>query len=400
MRNEKILAALAALVMFASILFPSAISLQSASITLSGNPGKIEYDSYIMAQSGSARDIQAAVDAAEAQGGGNVRIPAGSFNFYTSGTWSPVTIPASVSIFGAPTQRDASGQVIAWQTILKMPYEAAEQSTWFRYSSGSGAPRFSDIQLTGYREGHTSSTTHYFGITIGGITDFRIDHCYFKDICGYAIQTVAQGYRGVIDHCRFVNSAGHVEDLFAQCTVWYGVNIGYGPDAWDTNIQNVLGKYQDEVYIEDCYFEKWRHCTSAYGNTKYVIRHCTIQNDYGYGSIDCHGGVYSNRVIEVYDNFVLDPIDYDHGVFHRGGGGVYFNNVFRGYGGDSHGCIELSQESTTSNQYSKDIWIWNNTVLDSGNLLAVTGSPTPQYTLSKPSWYVPYSYPHPLTIET
>ena len=73
--------------------------------------GRISTVAY--ARSGSAKDIQAVADQVAAAGGiGNVYIPAGTFNFVEIGeSWMTVDVPAGMSLFGAPTERDADGQI-------------------------------------------------------------------------------------------------------------------------------------------------------------------------------------------------------------------------------------------------------------------------------------------------
>ena len=63
---------------------------------------------------------------------------------------------------------------------------------------------------------------------------------------------------GVIDHNRFVNNPFRVTAAIADCTVAYGVGVYGGGTAtpWESNIQDVLGKYTSRsVFIEDNYFE-------------------------------------------------------------------------------------------------------------------------------------------------
>jgi hypothetical protein len=62
--------------------------------------------------------VQAAVDQVAAAGAGSVLIPAGTFDFMEKDEpWKTVTIPAAVSLFGSPTERDAKGQAKQWMAI-------------------------------------------------------------------------------------------------------------------------------------------------------------------------------------------------------------------------------------------------------------------------------------------
>ena len=116
----------------------------------------------VTAESGYWLDIQKAVDLVATNGGGNVYIPEGTFDFVTSAdglkAGARVIVPAGVSIFGAPTVKDSEGQVTHWKTVLEVPYEASsfpqngqEAGTSFQFFQfvGNGDPnktsRFSDI---------------------------------------------------------------------------------------------------------------------------------------------------------------------------------------------------------------------------------------------------------------
>lgn len=405
---------------------------------------------------GSAGDIQAAVDQVVASGGiGDVHIPEGTFNFVEPGEpWTPVVIPAGVSLFGAPTERTSgqpepaygrspNDQVVEWKTILVMPYDVPSGTNWFLLQ-GNGDPnklsRFSDIALKGYRSIDPTSTTMHNAMTIKNVVDYRIDHNLFEHtasgiwVGGYNLENTPN--RGVFDHNHFVNDYGVVSVFVADCTVTYGIGMGrVHSDYWDSDISNILGKYLDyTIVIEDNYFRRWRHVTASNHGQHYVFRHNTIENDAGFGSIDGHG-TYSKvgtRAMEIYNNEIIDPVNagtynsntpkqYGKAVFWRGGGGVFFNNYIRNYGY----IIEFQAEDWSGvapYTYPHDVWIWNND--DGGAILYSVSVPPvneqedfwvagtsywatpPQNTypleLPKPGtgepsvMYTPYPYPHPL----
>jgi len=424
-----------------SVMLFGIFSLSPAISSLMNNviirsTGRISTVAY--ARSGSAKDIQVAVDQVAVAGDiGNVYIPAGTFNFVEAAeSWMTVNVSAGVNLFGALTERDANGQVIEWRTVLVMPFEAPEDSIFF-HITGEQNPdrpfRFSDIKLVGYREFNSSSTTRYDGIEIEDVINFRVDHCYLRNVCGNGITSTVGAYGsygqkeygktytcGLIDHCKLVNNPGHVEWAIANCTVSYGVRTDRGSwsEEWEDDISKVLGHYTSyTVFIEDCYFEKWRHCVASNHGAHYVFRHNTIKNDFGLGSLDAHGWAYisegrvlvGTRAMEIYENELLDPVGQSEGVldliYFRGGGGVVFNNTVTGY----TQFVSLGQEA--SDDVSKcqihDVYIWNNS-LPAGckEINVYYGDKNPieegvDYFRHAPDIfnYEPYPYPHPLTIE-
>jgi hypothetical protein len=299
------------------------------------------------------------------------------------------------------------------------------------------------------------------------VANFRIDHCHFENVA-YGITITSAGIHdwspitsyGVIDHCYHVNTHGYPAPY--PGTVGYGVAVfrGYG-DFWEDDVSKVLGKYTNyTVFIEDCYFEKWRYVTAANSGAHYIIRHSTIKDDFGYGSIDSHGwfqtrcsnpqhgpianppAVYNEtlgkwvcnvtvpenpggiceqplggeyfvitqvgtRAIEIYENKILDAIQSPWATFTPGGAGVAFNNTVGN--GTYTAFIYLSNEAGPegSKVWSKEWWIWNNLMLNNtqeiikydpdGNI-----NEGVDYFLHEPHTfdYEPYPHPHPLTLET
>jgi hypothetical protein len=395
----------------------------------------------IIAASGSAEDIQAAVDWVVANGGiGNVYIPNGTFNFVDVGEpWLTVNIPSGVNVFGAPTERDANGQVVEWKTILIMPWDVPGDSSMYRepcwfHILGNGDPnkpsRVSDIKLVGYRSIDPNSVTLHIGIFVDRVVDFRIDHCYFEHVCKNAIIVWGQGpspslptqpCRGVIDHCFFVNIYGHVKTGIADCTCQYGILVGRGyGDFWEDDVTEVLGKYTNyTAFVEDCYFEKWRHCIAANDGGHYVIRNSTINEDFGYGSLDAHGwGKWDGtevtqvgtRAIEVYNCEMLNPYNPDEvqrdAIYIRGGACIAFNNTVTEYTQFIYATREADPE--VSKCYPHDIYVWDNELPSDVSPVVVYNDPdkgAPEegvdYFLQAPITfnYEPYSYPHPLTLE-
>ena len=380
----------------------------------------------IYAQSGYWKQIQNAVDLALT--GDTVVIPEGTWNFVNvseSWTGARVTIPAGVNLFGVSTERHANGSVVAWKTVLKMPWDATA-ATWIKVvgtSNPDEPSRISDIQFIGYRYYNHSSTTMPNCISMGGgdeggVIDFRVDHCSFLDLCGGAVGAqgselpnagVLWNIRGVIDHCELINSVGVVEPWESH-TVDYGIYVSRGAgvtdSVWDVNITNVLGQYTNyTVFVENNYFEKWRHCCVCAHGAHVVFRFNIIDYDYGYGSIDIHGD-YAGRAYEIYDNMVINGVGYPWATMIRAGGGVAFGNAVGD--GNYEEFVYFTNENSNNTFWINDWYIWNNTMLN-GCQLVTEYDPTNDitenvnYFLHAPSqeqdgWtYTPYHYPFVFT---
>ncbi|MEM5834700.1 MAG: hypothetical protein QXQ69_02535 [Candidatus Aenigmatarchaeota archaeon] len=341
-------------------------------------------------------------------------------------------------------------------------------SVWFSFEGNADPKkpsRFSDIKLVGYRSINSSSATCHISVEMKSVAHFRIDHCYFENIaCGIGAYSAPQhswspitSY-GVIDHCYLINTHGYPAPY--PGTVGYGVHVsrGYG-DFWEDDVSKVLGKYNDyTVIIEDSYFEKWRHVVSANSGAHWVFRHNTIKNDFGYGSLDGHGwfqtryrkpgggeidnpsAIYDEklnvwvcnqtaesykcdsplgstssvssyyvtqvgtRAMEIYENQIVDAIQYFWGVSVRGGSGVAFNNIFGN--GTYKWFVYLQNECGALGKkcWSYDWWIWNNTMLNDTQEI-IKYDPYNQIIEGRDYFrypphtfnYTPYTYPHPLT---
>jgi len=441
------------------------VGILSASIVVSlptgyfviGNTGRIS--AYVTAASGSARDIQAAVNLVVAAGGkGDVHIPNGTFNFLNVGeSWKTVNIPAGVNVM-AETAPDMDPSwdnrfPLTCYTVLKLPFDVPgildNSKFWFRIT-GTGDPtmpsRFSGIKLQGYRSIVNSSFQLLPSIEVYKVMDFRVDHCIFENV---ALGLVADGgstakCRGVFDHNKIVNTVGWVDpDNYNLLTVGYGIwPAMYHTTYWDPNITHILGKYLDySIYIEDNYFSKWRHCVCAASGVHAVVRFNVFNLDYAYASTDVHGSpqdLIGGRCFEVYNNTFTNAVndggwDAD-GVYHstkgfgstineavhyRGGGGVCFNNTL-----DSTyywlAAVDNDDPGRISNPggESHNVWIFNNygvtRVQSSGPVSGrdywvgtLTLNPATGYALPalqnsgvappQASFnYTAYQYPHPL----
>jgi len=381
----------------------------------------------VTAKSGYWKDIQDAVDLVAASGGGNVYIPEGTFNFVNVGeswTGARVIIPAGVNLFGARTERYENGSVKEWKTVLVMPWDMPGDKSyvpphWFLIQGNldpNKPSRFSDIKIVGYREFNHSATGFYLGIRVSGVANFRVDHCSLKEIpdgIQVGVGWDAQPAYGVIDHCRLENDYG-IPDPYNQRTTGYGIDVYRSENIYEwVNIQDIAGQYTNyTVFIEDCYFTKWRHAVLGNHGGHYVLRHSVIEHGWAYGEVDLHP-IYTSphvamRLAEVYDNRFINLDDWTPTanllIAQNAGSVLVFNNYFNAAPwGNNIGYWSLLQISNGVNYNStfnpQDNYLWNNSYNGTPAQLVIGGVENQTYFLYKPEWYTPYPYPHPLTLE-
>jgi hypothetical protein len=380
------------------------------------------------ANSGSAQDIQNAVDAATAAGGGTVLVPAGNFTFninFTSTKFSGyagVVIPGGVNVIGA-----GANQTILYCPLSGWDYSNLARQSLFLLDGSNEKP----IRISGITFQGSVNTTYgadddraLKGIVAYGVKDCRIDHCVFIDFVSAGI-AVSNNYvhkwnRGVIDHCIFDNP---YKDTFYALTgnkpYWaYGVIVG-GDNVWREDFESYyLGQYNNDTwFIEDCSFRRCRHAVAMGSSCAWaVIRHCNFTEmivSYFGSYVDAHGGA---RGYEVYNNTIEncptdsrsidDPAYWGKymgvGINPRGGAGVIFNNTLINF--DVGSAIKLSNDQTNETYRLNGFWIWNNTFINVTSQLSTSpGSFTidenDEYFLYAKPNYTPYTYPHPLTLE-
>jgi len=357
----------------------------------------------IWAKSGTPEDIQAAVDAAAAAGGGTVYIPEGIFlwnaSSFTQTFWgrpTGVIIPGGVNVIGAGVNK----------TILQVIERAPDNALMFGVD-GKGKPaRISGIHFKGYV---VDETENIGGIRLVDVKDFRVDHCIFENFDNAAILTRKQSstkvHRGVIDHNIFDNP---YKEIMENSRWGYGIIVSayYGiKDIIWKPLDDYLGKYEDNVvYIEDNIFHRCRHSIASNEGGYYVARYNVFDSPIppNFGIIDVHGvSGYEEpggRGLEAYGNIIIGAEGYDasQAFWIRGGGGVIFNNTMQNilYG------VGLYKENPNPEYWVKDLYIWNNS-MDRGKLINNYGNYTENvdYFLYAKPGYTPFPYPHPLTLQ-
>lgn len=368
----------------------TSIPLQSLTTVLVYSKGAV---------TGSASDIDGTVDDVAAQGGGNVYVPAGIFDWYST----QVSFSHdNIKIIGAG---------------IDVTYINQTKSCPFNrmfYINDCENVTIRDLTLKGLVTGGDSGDGT--GIYFWRVIDFRVCYCKFIDFPEAAIYVRTSGVtypcRGVVDHCSIFNPYKHtVGGSWA-----YGISIksnDYSPNLWDTDITHFLGKYETAndthpiVYVEDCVMNDTRHALASNQLGWYVVRYCTLIQDNANSVIDVHGGstgVCGGRGLELYNN----TIDHDgaaggYGVGLRGGSGTIFNNTIK----NINTGILLTNDSIGDPHPLSDVWIWNNTFQNVNTNYDIKPWYTEDedYFMRAPNMeqdgftYTPYPYPHPLTLE-
>jgi len=385
------------------------------------NRGMIAEGRLIQAESGYLEDVQEAIDLALAGGVGGIAIPAGNWLFDANGnTHVSFNVPSS----GFKIQGAGINQTILY--LAPATANSASTTIMFQISGTSGGElEITGITFRGRGDSNVAIGAGDIGVRVISCKDFRIHHCRFDGKLGDAgISAVAInwmggneafGCKGVIDHCEFADI--FVQKCFDRGTGWnYGVYVGwyadYQPSRWIGNIWDVAGRYDElpfVIYVEDNTFSGVRHAIVTEHGGIFVFRHNKVTEIVDYltsASVDHHPyRSYGDgcRWGEVYDNELADE-----GLWIGSGGGLWFRNTI-----DSRAHAFFLQQGETSdpNTYPrcavKDLYVWDNTVIRApGGVWYINnaGRIAPVYYQRAPSAaqgeidYVPYSYPHPLTL--
>jgi hypothetical protein len=340
----------------------------------------------------------------DAEDGDTIHIPAGIYSIT-----SQIVINKNITIKGAGIDKT---KLIC--NIAANPQYPNSPQYAIAITGNDAMPndkfRITGIDFEGTDISSTSKTI-FFSIK-GTCMKFRIDNCKFANIAYASIYIKAYTY-GVIDHCEFTD-AGNQPVVVGEASP--------GDASWNRPLS--LGT-ENAVYIEDCVFNFVAIALGCFieGDCggRYVFRYNSLNSATSLNScfIDAHGiwnsGERGTRSIEVYNNVLNSGHSY-YGMYIRGGAGVIFNNTFNG---DFTRPITLTNlrafnSSATWNpswgdvntDKIKDLYIWNNSY-NGNNDIDEWIYPDAAYTLVKdtdyyrnaPSSYIPYTYPHPLTLE-
>ncbi|MFH0929509.1 MAG: PA14 domain-containing protein, partial [Candidatus Aenigmatarchaeota archaeon] len=395
----------------------------SGSLTTSGgtstsyNQDIGSYNNVIYAASGSNTDIQQAVN--QANPGDAVVIPAGTYAFDAASPWTSVKVPAGISIFGS-----YDGD---WKTVLTMNYDAGDWTAWFEFSGTSSyITRFSGIKMVGYRDIDPSNTrATQEGIIINDNSEYRIDHCYFRNIIGTATVQF-QRARGVVDHNIFENDPYNFIGGWDENSVHYAI-VTSGANSWEDDISSIAGKYTHRtVFVEDNYFSGYFDACSSNNGAHKVFRYNTVVNTYvAVNNHDNTATGLGSRLQEVYGNTITRS-DNKFAIQNEAGASIVFDNEGIGYSsptdvsGDWEGLVILRQgtpDEFDTKYQTHDCYIWDNIMTPEGDMVevktGVTGTGSNRegsnpitlnvdYFLRAPNqaqdgWtYTPYPYPHPL----
>jgi hypothetical protein len=236
------------------------------------------------------------------------------------------------------------------------------------------------------------------------IKNLRVDHCKFVGT-NVVIETHG-AITGVFDHCAFEDS--------------YGGRI-YGSNDPVARAPFKLGT-PDAIFFEDNTINVTsgspQHFIASNSFSRYVIRH----NRFNYKKslwdiVDAHGACEvlgrGSATWEIYDNTFSIVSSMNRIIHLRGGQGVVFNNTFQGYTPtkpititDYAACNPPCSQSCTTYPCPDLInhaYFWNNKVgsnsVDPVNACTKMLRLNRDYYFGQMPNYVPYTYPHPLTIQ-
>jgi hypothetical protein len=430
-RKEKSLMVIAILVLLLEMgTFVWAALTSNVTIAFGG-----QISPYVTAASGSAADIQAAVNLLG--GGGTVRIPAGTF--YWNG--ETVTVPGGVNIIGA-SPAGCAGHTYNFTrnnaaTILHNNFIPPGMPDMFHIDGRNGlSSRISGIQFEAAPPADDAHSSGGNAISTLYLKNFRIDHCSFINFCADVVfvdsnagEIGSQCYSyGVLDH-NYVDCPSKVGNLWVWGNGFYARgSFKPGLNNWDGNIAHFAGVYgavpmTTIMYVEDNHFVRVSQSTDGIQGAWVVVRYNLFElGVYPWGDVDLHGSQewYGARGMEVYNNtFVgttgylgVNPQDLG-GIRIRGGSGLFFNNTVQytqysdmqcviclddydvSASGDSYPITDLSQT-----------YIWSNNPINCDLLNVRFGTQNVNYFLRAPAQaqdgftYVPYQYPHPLTLNS
>lgn len=396
----------------------------------------------IVTNPGSGNDIKANLDTAHtAASDGDVLVMPDNMVVLSS----TCTFTKKVSMRGA-----GSSSEIQWDTGLTDNQITNTYVDMLRWNINDNKPSgivISNMKFTS-RDVATSSARDT-AIRITNAIDFRITGCTISYF-GYAAVNIRHRdnlARGVIDSNTFtINAKGTGYGL------GYGVLVTGEDQRWIADPEWGTNNF---IFIENNTFTQHRHSVASGGCGKFVYRYNTDVNngvqkntDNVVHAVDSHAaratglGTFNNfatRAFECYNNTMSHTLYFDgttipgsgvstsslvqYTVFYRGGAALVHDNSFLGTAYGAGMYIDSlpfsitkpipyapswlptlkygnSKTGTSQAESNDDVWYWNNTVSSYGtqfvNIHTSYFSNNNQYHASQPSWYTPYTYPHPL----
>jgi hypothetical protein len=273
-------------------------------------------------------------------------------------------------------------------------------------------------RITGITFKGFTGTNHSYTLGISGsCKSLRIDNCKFQNGGDHSV-FLDGDITGVIDHCEFIDDSQ--ESILIR-------NSAKQDEIWEK--QPLLGT-DKAIFIEDCIFtfnEKGDHAITSINGQSYVFRHNIISSkkDRNATQIDTHGNYYNDRSgysSEIYENTLLSEESW-YGIYMRGGKGVIFNNTFSGlfympicFANDGS-FLPTSGPPYHDDTYPaidqiNSFYVWDNKL---NTLLISDGTPVlfvqnrgkerehiqknRDYLDCAMPGYMPFTYPHPLTLE-
>lgn len=414
-------------VMLAGAFSLYAEGILTNSVTIS-NTGQIGLTYIVRAASGSISDVQTAVNnvASNAPNGvGEVIIPQGTW------LWDNSTLNATqgVSLIGQTEN----------QTIIRQTQEAYNKDmiSYWQWSAPTtqktGPTEVANLTLDGcvhYHSGGDNDPQNE-GLRLNCIVDYYVHNCVFYNFTNMGIDTNSNSggskdyvCRGVISHCTFDNpykTLIYNDDVTAGATWGYGIIVegttsGDDNSTWGgSNAYGNYGGHENQMlywggqwynlgggisYIEDCSFNRCRHCIAGGANSKgyYVARYNFFNQSEWYGYLDAHGGSFGFEAYNNTINATWDKVNHDWNIqaqaFHlRGGYFLIYNNTVV----NVPTVMDLFVESQP---YVNDTWIWSNNCINYRTFLSNTAPSV--YVENQSYWlygpkagYTAYLYPFP-----
>ena len=338
------------------------------------------------AVSGSAADVQTAINTALASDGGNVYIPSGNWS------WSTNTV--------------------SW-TGNNIKLLGTGANTTYIYTTGTGAPisaTGNNTRISGFHLEHADNTGTNGIKILGDSSDFRVDNMRIEGYGSEACIYVTGRYTtGVIDHnylrARPLDNQG------------YGIIIRKSTDWWPASFFPTTEMQETEaVFIEDNTIVNSRHAIAATNGAYYVFRYNYVSGGFGNSSakVDMHGVVGAatgTRYAEVYNNTIELPTLTSFSIGPRGGDGVIYDNTVNGYTWAVAFFIESGQGGNYPTDYPiahqvREYYVWDNGGTRTGEATVSSLYSSNLYIQKDRDWfnyaldgYTGYTYPHPLTQE-